>query len=96
MGLHAGSESLRQEEPNTHRTHGDGNDRPPATQRGRSNMHSWVYTNERQELTSAMHANGRRWAATLMQQITIVLALWSTPSWADDIKRLFTEIDDPQ
>ena len=92
MSLHAGSETLRLQEKPCSR--GDGNDRPPATQRGPFNRHSWVYTKERQELPRAMHANGRRWAATLMQPLITVLALWSTPSWANDIKRLFTEIED--
>lgn len=84
-----------QKQQSKDRTFGNWNARRPKMRGAPSIGQSLLCAKEQRKLSRAVHPKRRRWAATLIQQFTIVLALASTPSWADDIKRLFTEIDDP-
>lgn len=84
-----------QKQQSKDRTFGNWNARRPKMRGAPSIGQSLLCAKEQRKLSRAVHPKRRRWAATLIQQFTIVLTLASTPSWADDIKRLFTEIEDP-
>lgn len=42
-----------------------------------------------------LRAQSQRWLSTLIGGLAVLLPLWSAPSWAEEIQRLFIEIEDP-